>query len=66
MDSGAETVFCANQAMYALIEKLGIRRMRWWAIRRASTRRCCVACGGGGDDEELIRHILAFTKFSTS
>ncbi|MEO8657651.1 MAG: beta-ketoacyl synthase N-terminal-like domain-containing protein [Bryobacteraceae bacterium] len=25
MDSGAETVFCANQAMYALFEKLGLK-----------------------------------------
>ena len=59
MDSGAETVFCANQAMYALIEKLGIRAD---AMVGHSTGEHSALLASHvvevADDEELIRHIL--------
>jgi acyl transferase domain-containing protein len=59
MDSGAETVFCANQAMYALIEKLGIRAD---AMVGHSTGEHSALLASRvvevADDEELIRHIL--------
>ena len=59
MDSGAETVFCANQAMYALVEKLGIRAD---AMVGHSTGEHSALLASRvvevADDEELIRHIL--------
>jgi acyl transferase domain-containing protein len=59
MDSGAETVFCANQAMYALIENLGIRAD---AMVGHSTGEHSALLASRvvevADDEELIRHIL--------
>jgi acyl transferase domain-containing protein len=59
MDSGAETVFCANQAMYALIEKLGIRAD---AMVGHSTGEHSALLASRvvvvADDEELIQHIL--------
>jgi len=59
MDSGAETVFCANQALYALIEKLGIRPD---AMVGHSTGEHSALLASRvvevADDEELIRHIL--------
>jgi len=59
MDSGAETVFCANQAMYALIEKLGLRAD---AMVGHSTGEHSALLASRvvevADDEELIRHIL--------
>ena len=59
MDSGAETVFCANQAMYALIEKLGIRPD---AMVGHSTGEHSALLAARvvevADDEELIQHIL--------
>jgi acyl transferase domain-containing protein len=59
MDSGAETVFCANQALYALIEKLGIRAD---AMVGHSTGEHSALLASRvvevADDEELIRHIL--------
>ncbi|HLY17737.1 MAG TPA: beta-ketoacyl synthase N-terminal-like domain-containing protein [Bryobacteraceae bacterium] len=59
MDSGAETVFCANQALYALIEKLGIRAD---AMVGHSTGEHSALLASRvvevADDDELIRHIL--------
>jgi acyl transferase domain-containing protein len=59
MDSGAETVFCANQAMYALIEKLGIRAD---AMVGHSTGEHSALLASRvvevNSDEELIQHIL--------
>jgi len=59
MDSGAETVFCANQALYALIENLGIRAD---AMVGHSTGEHSALLASRvvevADDEELIRHIL--------
>ena len=59
MDSGAETVFCANQALYALIEKLGIRAD---AMVGHSTGEHSALLASRvvevNDDEELIGHIL--------
>jgi acyl transferase domain-containing protein len=59
MDSGAETVFCANQALYALIEKLGIRAD---AMVGHSTGEHSALLASRvvevADDEELIQHIL--------
>src|SRR5579862_1690256 len=59
MDSGAETVFCANQAMYALIENLGIRAD---AMVGHSTGEHSALLASHvvqvGNDEELIQHIL--------
>jgi malonyl CoA-acyl carrier protein transacylase len=59
MDSGAETVFCANQALYALIEKLEIRAD---AMVGHSTGEHSALLASRvvevADDEELIRHIL--------
>jgi malonyl CoA-acyl carrier protein transacylase len=59
MDSGAETVFCANQAMYALIEKLGIRAD---AMVGHSTGEHSALLASRvvevADDDELIGHIL--------
>ena len=59
MDSGAETVFCANQAMYALIENLGIRAD---AMVGHSTGEHSALLAARvvetADDDELIRHIL--------
>jgi acyl transferase domain-containing protein len=59
MDSGAETVFCANQAMYALIEKLGIRAgaMVGHSTGEHSALLASRVVEVAGDDE-LIRHIL--------
>jgi acyl transferase domain-containing protein len=59
MDSGAETVFCANQAMYALIEKLGIRAdaMVGHSTGEHSALLASRVVEVAGD-EELIRHIL--------
>ncbi|HUO27774.1 MAG TPA: type I polyketide synthase, partial [Bryobacteraceae bacterium] len=59
MDSGAETVFCANQAMYALIEKLGIRAD---AMVGHSTGEHSALLASRvvevNSDDELIQHIL--------
>ena len=59
MDSGAETVFCANQAMYALIEKLGIRAD---AMVGHSTGEHSALLASRvvevNTDDELIQHIL--------
>jgi acyl transferase domain-containing protein/phosphopantetheinyl transferase len=59
MDSGAETVFCANQALYALIERLGLRAD---AMVGHSTGEHSALLASRvvqvADDEELIRHIL--------
>jgi malonyl CoA-acyl carrier protein transacylase len=59
MDSGAETVFCANQALYALIENLSIRAD---AMVGHSTGEHSALLASRvvevADDEELIRHIL--------
>lgn len=59
MDSGAETVFCANQAMYALIENLGIRAH---AMVGHSTGEHSALLASRvvevADDDELIQHIL--------
>ena len=59
MDSGAETVFCANQAMYALIENLGIRAD---AMVGHSTGEHSALLASRvvevADDDELIQHIL--------
>ena len=59
MDSGAETVFCANQAMYALIERLGINAD---AMVGHSTGEHSALLASRvvevADDEELIGHIL--------
>jgi len=71
MDSGAETVFCANQAMYALIEKLGIRPD---AMVGHSTGEHSALLAARvvevADDEELIQHILGvyevFDKLNTT
>jgi len=71
MDSGAETVFCANQALYALIEKLGIRPH---AMVGHSTGEHSALLASRvvevADDEELIRHILGvyevFDKLNSS
>ena len=59
MDSGAETVFCANQAMYALIENLGIRAdaMVGHSTGEHSALLASKVVEVAGD-EELIRHIL--------
>lgn len=71
MDSGAETVFCANQAMYALIENLGIRAD---AMVGHSTGEHSALLASQvvrvADDEELIQHILGvyevFDKLNSS
>ncbi len=71
MDSGAETVFCANQAMYALIEKLGIRAD---AMVGHSTGEHSALLASRvvevANDEELIGHILGvyevFDKLNTT
>jgi len=59
MDSGAETVFCANQALYALIEKLGIKPD---AMVGHSTGEHSALLASRvvqvEDDAELIQHIL--------
>jgi acyl transferase domain-containing protein len=59
MDSGAETVFCANQALYALIENLGIRAD---AMVGHSTGEHSALLASQvvrvADDDELIHHIL--------
>ena len=59
MDSGAETVFCANQAMYALIENLGIRAD---AMVGHSTGEHSALLASRvvevNNDDELIQHIL--------
>ena len=59
MDSGAETVFCANQAMYALIQNLGIKPD---AMVGHSTGEHSALLASHvvevADDEELIEHIL--------
>jgi len=59
MDSGAETVFCANQAMYALIENLGIRAD---AMVGHSTGEHSALLASRvvevNSDDELIQHIL--------
>jgi len=59
MDSGAETVFCANQALYALIENLGIRAD---AMVGHSTGEHSALLASRvvevADDDELIQHIL--------
>jgi len=59
MDSGAETVFCANQAMYALIENLGIRAD---AMVGHSTGEHSALLASRvvevNSDDELIDHIL--------
>jgi len=59
MDSGAETVFCANQAMHALIENLGIHAD---AMVGHSTGEHSALLASQvvqvADDEELIQHIL--------
>ena len=59
MDSGAETVFCANQALYALIQNLGIRAD---AMVGHSTGEHSALLASQvvavADDEELIQHIL--------
>jgi acyl transferase domain-containing protein len=59
MDSGAETVFCANQALYALIEKLGIHAdaMVGHSTGEHSALLASRVVEVAGD-EELIRHIL--------
>lgn len=59
MDSGAETVFCANQAMYALIENLGIKAdaMVGHSTGEHSALLASRVVRVAGDDE-LIRHIL--------
>jgi acyl transferase domain-containing protein len=59
MDSGAETVFCANQALYALIENLGIRpdAMVGHSTGEHSALLASRVVEVAGD-EELIRHIL--------
>jgi acyl transferase domain-containing protein len=71
MDSGAETVFCANQALYALIEKLGIRPD---AMVGHSTGEHSALLASRvvrvADDAELIGHILGvyevFDKLNTT
>jgi acyl transferase domain-containing protein/phosphopantetheinyl transferase (holo-ACP synthase) len=71
MDSGAETVFCANQAMYALIENLGIRAD---AMVGHSTGEHSALLASQvvevADDAELIEHILGvyevFDKLNTT
>jgi len=59
MDSGAETVFCANQAMLALVENLGIRAD---AMVGHSTGEHSALLASRvvevNSDEELIQHIL--------
>ena len=59
MDSGAEAVFCANQALYALLENLEIRPD---AMVGHSTGEHSALLAAAvvqvNDDEELIRHIL--------
>lgn len=59
MDSGAETVFCANQALYALMEQLGIRAD---AMVGHSTGEHSALLASRvveiNNDEELIQHIL--------
>jgi len=59
MDSGAETVFCANQALYALIQNLGIRAD---AMVGHSTGEHSALLASRvvevADDDELIQHIL--------
>jgi acyl transferase domain-containing protein len=59
MDSGAETVFCANQAMYALIENLGIKAdaMVGHSTGEHSALLASQVVRVAGDDE-LIQHIL--------
>ena len=59
MDSGAETVFCANQALYALIENLGIRPDAM--VGHSTGEHSALLASRVVDvhgDEELIRHIL--------
>ena len=59
MDSGAETVFCSNQAMYALMQKLGIHAD---AMVGHSTGEHSALLASDAvqahTDEELIQHIL--------
>jgi acyl transferase domain-containing protein len=59
MDSGAETVFCANQAMYALVENLGIKAdaMVGHSTGEHSALLASQVVQVAGDDE-LIQHIL--------
>ncbi len=59
MDSGAETVFAANQALYALIRKLGVRAdaMVGHSTGEHSALLAAQVVQVAGD-EELIRHIL--------
>ena len=59
MDSGAETVFCANQALYALIEKLGLRAdaMVGHSTGEHSALLASHVVQVAGD-QELIQHIL--------
>jgi len=59
MDSGAETVFCANQALYALIENLGIQAdaMVGHSTGEHSALLASQVVRVAGD-EELIQHIL--------
>lgn len=58
MDAGAEAVFAANQALYALIEKLGIPAD---AMVGHSTGEHSALLAAGAvlahDEDELIRHI---------
>jgi acyl transferase domain-containing protein len=59
MDSGAETVFCANQAMYELIKNLGIPAdaMVGHSTGEHSALLASQVVAVAGD-EELIQHIL--------
>ena len=67
MDSGAEAVFCANQALYALLENFEIRPD---AMVGHSTGEHSALLAAKvvqvDDDEELIRHILGvYSVFET-
>lgn len=59
MDSGAEAVFCANQALYALIENLGLRpdAMVGHSTGEHSALLASRVVQVSGD-RELIEHIL--------
>jgi acyl transferase domain-containing protein/phosphopantetheinyl transferase len=59
MDSGAETVFCSNQAMYALMQKLGIQADAM--VGHSTGEHSALLASDtvqAHTDEELIEHIL--------
>lgn len=59
MDSGAETVFCANQAMYALFQKLGLQADAM--VGHSTGEHSALLASDtvqAHTDDELIEHVL--------